>query len=71
MRSLETELPRPSSLDPLPPSAAAIINAVAGRLQLSAEHPTHSKGLDSPSLIAKRPARPHARGYVVWPTGPP
>ena len=59
-RSLETELPRPSSLDPLPPSAAEIISAVAGRLPLSAERPTHPKGLDSPSLIAKRRlVRPH------------
>ena len=65
-RSLETEPPRPSSLDSLPPSATEIISAVAGRLPISAQRPPHPKGLDSPSLIAKRPARQPARGHGVW-----
>ena len=49
-RSLESELPRPSTRYPLPLTAAEIIRTVAGRLPLSAEGPTHPKSLYSPCL---------------------
>ena len=55
----------PCSLDPLPLSPAKIVNTVAGRLSLAAERPTHPESLVSPSLIAKRPSRPPARGHIV------
>ena len=42
------------------------MHTVAGRLPLSAERPTHPKGLDSPSLFAKRPTRLTVPGPVVW-----
>ena len=54
-----------------PPKGAEIINTVAGRLPPSAERLTHTKGLASLGLIARRPSRPHALGQVVRQLSPP
>lgn len=59
-RSLGSDSPLPSRLDMLALSAAKIIDTVADRLAFSAEHPNHTSGLVSLSLIATdRLARLH------------
>lgn len=64
MRFLETSPSRSSSLAPVMLSVGEVINAVAGRMALCTERPTHPKGVDSLRLGAKRSSHPLAE--LMW-----
>lgn len=65
-----TDLPLHSSAGPDPPSTAANISTVAGRLAPSAERPAHPQGIVSPNLSAKRPSRPVVCRLAAGPSVP-
>lgn len=56
-KNLPGTVPQQASAVRSLPQRAQIINIFAGRLPPSAGRPTHSKGIVSHSLFAKRPSR--------------